>query len=499
MPLDAKSRVDDIVFQFRILDESGTGTISRNELLAVLRKAGGDSWTESKLDVVLKASKIDLEAPIDYMDFVAWLFKGVAGKPVEEAEARATMSVIVRCIDVELNTSDSHPGGTSPCAIISWISADGSSCELVRSRTHSTAHSTPQWDCASQGHPHSAGARVEFQVYEDDFVSEKFRGKVSDSIESLAGEEYADAISNATSLVGPIRTLNVEQNGTTTGVVTVQVSLVDGADDDVPPSDGDGYSKFQSIDQNSDGHIDRKELGDLLRTLDESWCDQRLDSLFGVIDVKGDGVIDYDEFMTWLFGAHCVKIPGSTGRSAVKGMAPTQGQAASERPEEQAFVDAEAVEQDLAKREPEPVETEAEAPADEPRIGPLTLTVISMTGDVATVVECSPEDSLRALVRSISVDVGVSAEFVQLAWDGRVLESSEMGCSLARLGFQSGDEVLFIQRYRCGPCGGRGCVFCKWGGALSIEEMLRRLRRTSGTREISDEQFLQSSQEKYGW
>mmetsp|Transcript_81784 Transcript_81784/g.227707 ORF Transcript_81784/g.227707 Transcript_81784/m.227707 type:complete len:794 (-) Transcript_81784:131-2512(-) len=141
-------------------------------------------------------------------------------------------SVIVRCIKAELTISVNSYGRMDPYAIVKWIATDGSTCELARTRTDWNAHLTPQWDCACRAKPHSAGAKVEFQVFEDDFMYDTFCGKVSASIEDLAGEEYADAIGNTKSLTGPMRKLNLEKDGATTGVVTVQVLLVDAGNEE---------------------------------------------------------------------------------------------------------------------------------------------------------------------------------------------------------------------------------------------------------------------------
>jgi len=62
--------------------------------------------------------------------------------------------------------------------------------------------------------------------------------------------------------------------------------------------------KFHLFDFNKDGVIDRSELGEVLQYLDRKlWDNGRIDRLFGVLDTKSDGVIDLDEFASWLLAS----------------------------------------------------------------------------------------------------------------------------------------------------------------------------------------------------
>merc|ERR1712228_1085097 len=63
--------------------------------------------------------------------------------------------------------------------------------------------------------------------------------------------------------------------------------------------------QFDCFDLNGDGTIDRSELAQLLRSLDDrgTWTDQNLDFLLDSMDKNKDGVIQYSEWLDWVFGA----------------------------------------------------------------------------------------------------------------------------------------------------------------------------------------------------
>lgn len=62
---------------------------------------------------------------------------------------------------------------------------------------------------------------------------------------------------------------------------------------------------FQQYDVNGDGKIQREELAAVFRELDPvHWTDQRIDSLMNLADQNGDGVLGYEEFLSWLDEGH---------------------------------------------------------------------------------------------------------------------------------------------------------------------------------------------------
>ncbi|CAE8599711.1 unnamed protein product, partial [Polarella glacialis] len=61
---------------------------------------------------------------------------------------------------------------------------------------------------------------------------------------------------------------------------------------------------FQKFDENGNGVITRSELAKVLRALDgQNWSKTKVDLLMTVIDTNGDGVIQTDELVSWIFGA----------------------------------------------------------------------------------------------------------------------------------------------------------------------------------------------------
>jgi len=58
---------------------------------------------------------------------------------------------------------------------------------------------------------------------------------------------------------------------------------------------------FKRFDINGDNNIDRHELGALLGALDaETFTQDVCDALMKAIDVNGDGVVSYEEFVAWI-------------------------------------------------------------------------------------------------------------------------------------------------------------------------------------------------------
>eukprot|EP00928_Gymnodinium_smaydae_P041692 TRINITY_DN2817_c0_g1_i1.p1 TRINITY_DN2817_c0_g1~~TRINITY_DN2817_c0_g1_i1.p1 ORF type:complete len:318 (+),score=57.42 TRINITY_DN2817_c0_g1_i1:60-956(+) len=64
--------------------------------------------------------------------------------------------------------------------------------------------------------------------------------------------------------------------------------------------------KFRTFDKNNDGYISREELGTVLKKLDKSWTETRLDRLFKVLDLNGDGRLSYEEFVEWAYSPQVV-------------------------------------------------------------------------------------------------------------------------------------------------------------------------------------------------
>jgi len=57
---------------------------------------------------------------------------------------------------------------------------------------------------------------------------------------------------------------------------------------------------FQILDRNGDQHLDQHELAVFLMQLDKGWTEDRLERLFRVLDLDGDGLICFQEFVAWV-------------------------------------------------------------------------------------------------------------------------------------------------------------------------------------------------------
>lgn len=58
---------------------------------------------------------------------------------------------------------------------------------------------------------------------------------------------------------------------------------------------------FQRFDVDNSGAISREELGEVLKTLDDSWSDESIDQMLAQADASGDGQLQLSEFMSWIF------------------------------------------------------------------------------------------------------------------------------------------------------------------------------------------------------
>jgi serine/threonine protein kinase len=60
---------------------------------------------------------------------------------------------------------------------------------------------------------------------------------------------------------------------------------------------------FKKFDSNGDGKIDRSELQKLLHMLDaQTFSDENTEKLLNAVDKNGDGLIQFEEFLSWVVG-----------------------------------------------------------------------------------------------------------------------------------------------------------------------------------------------------
>lgn len=58
---------------------------------------------------------------------------------------------------------------------------------------------------------------------------------------------------------------------------------------------------FHAWDSDGSGHISKAELAETLKQLGSVFSDEEFDKIFAVADKNGDGQVDYEEFVAWMF------------------------------------------------------------------------------------------------------------------------------------------------------------------------------------------------------
>eukprot|EP00929_Paragymnodinium_shiwhaense_P049674 TRINITY_DN25038_c0_g1_i1.p1 TRINITY_DN25038_c0_g1~~TRINITY_DN25038_c0_g1_i1.p1 ORF type:complete len:190 (-),score=0.79 TRINITY_DN25038_c0_g1_i1:192-761(-) len=83
---------------------------------------------------------------------------------------------------------------------------------------------------------------------------------------------------------------------------------------------------------------------------------------------------------------------------------------------------------------------------------------------------------LSLAVRVLDMSVADAENDVMLVCDdGTAVSATEK--TLDALGICDGSHVLAVCQPQCGPCGGRGCVFCNWrGGSVDAGQRVRDAR-----------------------
>lgn len=70
----APGGLEHVMVLFRQFDEDGDGVISRDELKKVLQLLDEDSWTEERIDQLLKAADMNNDGKIQFAEFAQWAF-----------------------------------------------------------------------------------------------------------------------------------------------------------------------------------------------------------------------------------------------------------------------------------------------------------------------------------------------------------------------------------------------------------------------------------------
>lgn len=72
---------------------------------------------------------------------------------------------------------------------------------------------------------------------------------------------------------------------------------------------------FKRFDADGSGSVSREELSSILKTLDDTFDDEAIDGLLVLADASGDGELQIEEFLRWIF----VEDQGSLG-AAISGV-----------------------------------------------------------------------------------------------------------------------------------------------------------------------------------
>lgn len=73
-------------------------------------------------------------------------------------------------------------------------------------------------------------------------------------------------------------------------------------------------ASFRKFDADSSGAISREELGEVLKALDEgAWNDESIDVLLAQADASGDGQLQFQEFLSWVFAEDQKGLGAATG------------------------------------------------------------------------------------------------------------------------------------------------------------------------------------------
>lgn len=69
-----------------------------------------------------------------------------------------------------------------------------------------------------------------------------------------------------------------------------------------PERQGEILQCFRNWDTNADGRISRDELFRVLQALNSDFSEKEMDALMLAIDENGNGMIEYNEFVNWMYG-----------------------------------------------------------------------------------------------------------------------------------------------------------------------------------------------------
>lgn len=75
---------------------------------------------------------------------------------------------------------------------------------------------------------------------------------------------------------------------------------------------------FKKFDKDQNGSISKEELAEVLKTLDpEDWDDNAIDRLMASADANGDGALQIDEFLRWIFAEDVEQLGTELGNSSL--------------------------------------------------------------------------------------------------------------------------------------------------------------------------------------
>ncbi|XP_063430894.1 uncharacterized protein LOC134712857 [Mytilus trossulus] len=248
---------EEIKEAFRLFDKEGNGFISGAELRHIMT-AIGEKLTDLEVDDMLHEADLDGDGMINYQEFKeAFNLFDKDGDGTISCTELGTVMRSLGCNPTEGELKD----------MIKEVDADGNGCIDFPEFLEMMAKRLQDVD-------EEAELREAFKVFDKDgsgSISKAELKLVMENLgEKLTGEEIDEMMAEA-------------------------------------DKDGNGeidYEEFKEafslFDKDGDGTISAVELGVIMRSLGQNLSDQELKNIISEVDVDGNGIIDFQEFLTMM-------------------------------------------------------------------------------------------------------------------------------------------------------------------------------------------------------
>lgn len=448
---------------FRRFDVDGDGVVTRQELASVMRKLDPQVWTNDRIDRLLATVDSNGDGRIQYDEFVHWVMgrraaRRVAKELVDDfgiagttSSGGATSSTGTRRRGGAAARLGRAVAGARASAAISQGSAGASASQP---RPKPIARLDPRAAVAAMDgnmEVRIAEAFFHFDTNRDGIIS---KSELANVLQSLDPDTWKDEkISLLLEFADVNRDNRIQYNEFVAWVLGKSAARELAAALTASSAPSTFYNRaeerrgqtaasvglteeecmerineaFRRFDADGDGVISRSELAGVLRRLEPSvWDTQRLDKLLENIDTNGDGRIQYDEFVSWVW-AHedaldrrrCLDLMANAAAGA-------------------AVLDQRAKSSSASS-------------------GPITVSIVKMNGKTLKSVVLDLSDTVRTL-RGIASEA-LGGQSCRLAADATFLGS---GLTLAQAGLYDGAAVTAVATsgilQMAGSAGGGGAV-----------------------------------------